>query len=233
MKKIGLIGGTSWHSTIEYYTYLNQIINERLGDDNSADLIIQSVNFEIFKSLAEKDQWDIIADKLLEISKSLITTGAEAIVLCANTIHKVADYINENIDVPLLHIGDALADALNKINSQTTGLTGTVYTMKSDFIPNKLKNKDINTIVPDKKDMALLNRIIFSELTKGIFKDESKIKILEVITKLKNSGADSIILGCTEFPLIIKESDTDIPLLNSTLIHANYIVDFALGFTQK
>ncbi len=152
----------------------------------------------------------------------------EAVALCANTTHRSAESIIKNIDIPFLHIGDAMAAELLNMNSKTTGLIGTIYTMTSDFIPEKLKEKGIKTIVPDKKDMALLNRIIFDELAKGIFKEETKFKILEVLEKLRKSGADSIILGCTEFPLIIKESDTDLPILNSTLVHAKYIVDFAL-----
>jgi aspartate racemase len=228
MKKIGLIGGTTWLSTIEYYTFLNKIVNERLGSDFSADLVIRSVNFEDYRILAEKGEWNTIGKKLLQIAKELQSIGAGAIALCANTTHRTADFIKESIDVPLLHIGDAMSAELLKMNSKTTGLIGTIYTMQSQFIPDKLKEKGINTIVPDKKDMALLNRIIFDELTKGIFKDETKQKILEVLDKLKEKGADSIILGCTEFPLIIKESDTDLPLLNSTLVHSKYIVDFAL-----
>ena len=228
MKKIGLIGGTTWHSTIDYYTFINQIVNERLGNDNSADLILRSVNFEAYRILAEAGKWDIVAENLSTIAIELQSIGAEAVALCANTTHKTAEIVQKNIQIPLLHIGDAMAAELLQMKSKTTGLIGTIYTMKSDFIPHKLKEKGIETIVPDITDMELLNRIIFDELAKGIFKDETKTKILEVLDKLKKNGADSIILGCTEFPLIIKESDTNLPVLNSTLVHAKYIVDFAL-----
>lgn len=228
MKKIGLIGGTTWHSTIDYYTYINRIVNERLGASHSAELVLHSVDFEEFKTYAEQGKWDLVAHQLVQIANQLQSINVEAIVLCANTTHKVADTVAEKIAIPLLHIADAMGEELIKINAKTTGLIGTIYTMQSEFMPEKLKHKGINAIVPEFMDMQLLNEIIFEELAKGIFKDETKHKILEIMGKLKNKGADSIILGCTEFPLIIKEPDTDLPLIDSTFAHAKYIVDYAL-----
>lgn len=228
MKKIGLIGGTTWHSTIDYYRLLNETVADKMGKSHCADLIIRSVDFEEYKNLAEQGKWDIIGSKLTQIATELESVGAEAIALCANTTHKVAPQISKNIKIPLIHIGEAMAEQLSIKACKKAGLLGTIYTMKSEFIPEKLKEKGIDCVIPEEEEMVVLNNFIFDELGKGIFLDNTKMKILEVIENLRKKGADSIILGCTEFPLIIKEPDTDLPLINSTLVHANAIVDFAL-----
>ena len=229
MKTLGLIGGTTWLSTVDYYRYINQITGERYGGDASARLILYSVNFSEFKAWADAGDWDTITERLSEIAAKLKTAGAEAIVLCSNTTHIAADAIQQSIGIPVLHIVDAVAKEIENLPAKKVALLGTRFTMEKDFYKSKLLGFGIETIIPEAEDRDFIHNSIFDELGKEIFRDETKQRYLEIIDKLNREGAEGIILGCTEIPLLIKQSDCSVPVFDTTLIHAKYAVDFALS----
>ncbi len=229
MKILGLIGGTTWLSTIDYYTYINTYINEKLGGFSSAELMIYSVNFdEIFKN-NEKDDWDDNLRIFAEAAAKLVEAGADAIVLCANTAHILADGLAKKINVPIIHIVTATADEINKAGLKKVGLLGTSFTMERDFFKAKLAENGIEAIVPDAEDRKFIHSTIFNELGKSIFKPETKQRYISIIDKLISGGAEGIILGCTEIPLIIKQADSNVPVFDTTKIHSKAAVDFALS----
>jgi aspartate racemase len=229
MKILGLIGGTSWVSTIDYYTYINQGINEQLGGLNYAYCIIHSFNYNDIAKNNEAENWGSTLDKVTKAALNLQKSGAEAIVLCANTMHLIADKLKENINIPIIHIANATATAINKQNITKVGLLGTRFTMERDFFKNKLKEQGIDTLIPYEEDRKFIHETIGSELGRGIFKPETKSYYLEVMKKLVEQGAEGIILGCTEIPMLIKTEDIDIPLFDTALIHAKAAVEFALS----
>ena len=229
MKTIGLIGGTTWLSTIDYYRLINQSINERLGGLNSAKLYLYSLNFEEFKPGADERDWDRIARTLTEIGQKLETAGAECLAFCANTPHLVADIVQEKINIPLIHIAEATAKEINNKSISNVGLLGTSFTMERSFFKEKLFQRDIETLIPETEERALIHNSIFGELGQGIFSKETKSKYLDIIDKLKTKGAGGVIFGCTEIPLLLKQEDCDIPVFDTTEIHAKAIVDFALS----
>ena len=229
MKTLGLIGGTTWVSPIDYYKYINQLINEKLGGDNSARLLLYSVNFREIKELADADDWQQIGVHLSDAARRLENAGADALVLCANTMHIVAERVQQHISVPLLHIVDATAKEIEKQKMSRVGLLGTRFTMEKDFFKEKLFEYGIETIVPDAEDRAFIHSSIFLELGKNIFKDETKNKYLEITENLQAKGAEGVIFGCTEIPLLIKAEDCRVASFDTTLIHAKYAVDFALA----
>jgi aspartate racemase len=229
MKTLGLIGGTTWVSTVDYYSYINKMAAERLGGSASAQMILYSVNFAEIKGWADEGDWEAIGARLSAISQKLESIGAEAIVLCANTMHIVADKVQQSIGIPILHIVDAVAKEIEKNNAKKVALLGTGFTMDNDFYQNRLLKFGIETIVPEADDRKFIHNSIFDELGKETFRDETKQKYLEIIDSLNKNGAEGIILGCTEIPLLIKQSDCDIPVFDTTMIHAKYAVDFALS----
>lgn len=220
MKTIGLIGGMSWESTVTYYRIINETIKDRLGGLHSAKCILYSVDFDEIERYQSSGEWGKSAAVLVEAAQALEKAGADFIVICTNTMHKVAPDISERIHIPILHIADMTAIALKKAAIRRLGLLGTKYTMLEDFYKAVLMDNDIEVVIPDNEDIETVNRIIYDELCLGIISEESKNTYLKIISKLSKEGAQGIILGCTEIGLLIKQSDTDIPIFDTTLIHA-------------
>ncbi len=230
LRKLGLIGGLSWHSTLEYYMYLNQTINDHFGNNTNPPLVLVNLDQYCMHQLQKSDQWDAIARMLIEACDQLYKAGASAAMFCANTPHKVYHDVQRHSMIPILHIGDAIGTAVRKKGLCKVGLIGTIFTMEEPFIAKILKDKyDIDIMVPDQeKDREKLHTIIQKELSLGILKPETKKYILDQIAILESKGAEGIILGCTEFPLIIGQNDLNIPIFNTTLLHAQMGVDFIL-----
>lgn len=229
MKTLGLIGGTSWVSTVEYYSNINKLVNERLGGLNSAKLILYSVNFEEYIPPADPRDWDKLRVEWSVIALKLQSAGAECIVMCANTPHVFADDIQQSIKIPIIHIAEATAKEILKKGLNKAALLGTRITMEQPFFRKRLEEFGVSAITPDERDRAFVHSSIFSELGKNVFTEETKNRYLKIIDSLRAEGADGIILGCTEIPMLIKQSDCDIPLFDTTLIHCKAAVDFALG----
>jgi len=228
MKTIGLIGGMSWLSTIDYYRIINQQVNRRLGGSHSAKIFLYSVDFEESKPPADAEGWRIATDFLSAIANKLQTAGAECLLLCANTTHLVADGVQQNLKIPLLHIAEATASVIKKQAVKKIGLLGTKFTMERDFFKSKLSRQQIETVIPNAEDRQFIHDSIFNELGKEIFKPETKNRYISIINNLVAQGAEGIILGCTEIPLLIKQEDSPVPVFDTTLIHATAAVDFAL-----
>ena len=220
MKTIGLIGGTSWHSTITYYRIINETVAQKLGGHNSAKIILTSINYEAIERLAHKDDWKGIATLLSGEAKKLEGAGADFFLICANTLHKVAGEVEGNVKIPLLHMVDAVAAEIKRDNLKKVGLLGTTFTMEDRSYGGRLAKYGLEAIVPDETTRKEIHRIIFNELTKGILSDESRNKYKTAIDSLKKNGAQGIILGCTEIPLLIRPEDVDIPIFDTTKIHS-------------
>ena len=229
MKVIGLIGGTTWHSTIDYYRTINQMTNEKLGDSNSAKILLYSVNFEEFKPPADITKWGAITDGLIKIAKNLENAGAACILLCANTPHLFADIVQEKINVPLIHIAEATALKIKALHIDKVALLGTKITMEQNFFRDKLSLQQIETIIPTEAEREFINTSVFDELGKGIFDAKTKQKYLEIINRLIEQGAKGIILGCTEIPLLIQPEDVTVPVFDTTKIHSEAAVEFSLS----
>ncbi len=229
MKTLGLIGGTTWVSTIDYYKTINNLINEKLGGDNTARLLLYSLNFAELRKLAETDNFEQIARNLVIIAQKLENAGAECLLLCANTLHLVAKEVQQEINIPILHIAEATAKEISKQKISKVALLGTKVTMEKPFYKNILSVQGIKTIVPDAINREFINHSIYNELGKDIFKNETKLKYLDIIKQLQLEGAEGVVLGCTEIPMLIKKEDCDIPTFDTLLIHAKYAVEFALS----
>lgn len=229
MKTVGLIGGTSWVSTIDYYKYINQMVNEKLGGVSSAKLFLYSLDMEVLLKFGSTNDWKGLANFLSAIAKKLETAGAEAIIICANTPHIVADVIQQNIKIPIIHIAEETAKEIVKHQIKTVALLGTKITMEQNFFKKRLLKYGIESIVPEEADREFIHTSIFAELGKGIFSSETKKKYLDIISKLQSSGAEGVILGCTEIPMLIKQEDCAINFFDTTLIHAKAAVEFALA----
>lgn len=229
MKTIGLIGGTSWVSTIEYYKIINELTHERLGGLHSAKILLYSIDFDEFKILADQNEWQEIASMFIATAKRLETGGADCIILCSNTTHMIADDVQESIAIPLIHIVDATAAAIDGKNLKKVGLLGTRFTMEQSFFTERLSAAGISPLVPTKEERAFIHDSIFNELTKNIFTTETKKRYIEIIQRLIREGAQGIILGCTEIPLLVKPEECPVPIFDTTVIHARAAVDFALA----
>lgn len=230
MKTIGLIGGMSWESSVEYYRIINEEIKNRLGGLHSAKCLLYSVDFaEIERYQAEGD-WESAGKTLGEVAVSLENAGAEFIVICTNTMHKVIDFIEAKITVPVLHIADATANQIKKSNITTVGLLGTKYTMEQDFYKSKIETNGIRVLVPDDTEREAINKVIYEELCLGNIKQSSRDYYKEVIKNLVANGAEGIILGCTEIGLLVKQEDSEVPLFDTTKIHAIESVHKALEY---
>ena len=228
MKRIGLLGGMSWESTVTYYQMINEAVKRRLGGLHSAELVLYSVDFaEIEKCQAEGD-WERSGEILGEAAAALERAGAEMILICTNTMHKVAPQIQANIQVPLVHIAEATADELNRCGIRRAALLGTKYTMTQDFYKAKLVEAGIEVLVPDEADMETVNDVIYQELCLGEIRAESKEKFLAIIRRLESQGAEGVILGCTEIGLLVKQEDVELPVFDTTLIHGEKAVEMAL-----
>jgi aspartate racemase len=231
MKTLGLVGGTSWYSTVDYYRYINKAVNDAYGDNTNPPLIIFNLNQQKIHELQAQNQWNQIAAILIDAVNRLHAGGAQAVLFCANTPYKVYVQVAQNSKIPILHIADATGNAIQKSGLKKIGLIGTKYTMEDGFMADRLKEKyGVETLVPNSAPARKeLHRIIQKELGMGIFKPESKKFVLDQIEELKRRGAQGIILGCTEFPLIIKQSDVTVPVFDTTHLHSQMAVDFILG----
>ena len=228
MKKIGIVGGISWTSTLDYYRYINEGINQKLGGVNSAEVIIYSLNYHEYQKL--DNDIDASFNLLLNAAKTLKEAGCEAIVLAANTAHMVAEKIESTLKLPLIHIADATAKEINKKGIQKVGLLGTLQTMELSFYKDKKKKKNIETLIPNKKeDRDFIHTSLTVELGKGIIKTDTKQRYINIINNLIEEGAEGIILGCTEIPLLINQNDVSVPVFNTTQIHSQAAVEFALN----
>ncbi len=228
MKKIGLVGGISWTSTVDYYRYINEGINEQLGGLNFAECIIYSVNFDDFQKSNAAYDWDATFALLSGAAENLKKAGAEAILLCANTAHIVADLIAEKVKLPLIDIITATANAIHQKKLKKVGLLGTTYTMELDFYKDKLNVNGIEPIIPERQaDRNFIEDTLRSELGRGILNPETKKFYRKIIEDLIQKGAEGIILGCTEIPLLINQGDVSVPVFDTTKIHALAAVEFA------
>jgi len=228
VKTIGLIGGTSWVSTLEYYRIINQQINKRLGGTNSAKCLIHSFNFnEILEYQRKKDNVSIYY-LILKAAEGLVKSGAEGLVLCANTMHRYASQLQQNINIPLIHIAEATAKQINASGIDKVGLLGTGITMELDFYKETLKSHGITTLAPHKEGRTYVNDKIFNELVYDQFLPETKTGFLKIINEMGQEGAGGIILGCTEIPLLINQKDTRLTLFDTLEIHAHAAVEFSL-----
>jgi len=229
MKLLGFIGGMSWENTIDYYKIINQMVHERLGSWNSAKILLYSVNFEEILPLQNNNEWDKIFKIISAISIKLEKAGCTALVICSNTMHKIADQIQEKVSIPLINVIDETAKEIKSRNIESIGLLGTRFTMEGDFYTQKLKKKyELNPIIPDSNDRDYIHESIYNQFAQGVFLDKTKQKFLKIIEKLMKKGAEGIILGCTEIPLLIKQEDVEIPLFDTLKIHLKSAVEFSL-----
>ena len=228
MKTIGIIGGVTWHSTAKYYKLINEVVNARLGGVHSAQILLYSVDFDEIEDLQENHGWDKVAERLIEIAKILEKGGADFILICANTMHKLVGLIELEIGIPILHIADATARAIKAEGLQKVGLLGTKYTMEEDFYKDKLEHHGLDVILPTKEDRKIISDIIYNELVIGKILGSSKKEYLRIIDDFVENGAEGIILGCTEIGILVSSEDTEIPLFDTTPIHALAAVEHVL-----
>lgn len=228
MKTIGLIGGMSWESTVTYYQIVNEVIREQLGGLHSAKVLLYSVDFQEIEECQANGEWEKSADILTEAALGLEQAGADFIVICTNTMHKIAPQIQDNIRIPILHIAKATAENLLEHKISKVALLGTKYTMKQDFYKDKLIASGITVVIPDEKDVELVNRIIYEELCLGMILPESKQEYLRIISQLGDKGAQGVILGCTEIGLLIHQEDCVLPVFDTTQIHARKAAMYAI-----
>ncbi|MHA1673770.1 MAG: aspartate/glutamate racemase family protein [Promethearchaeota archaeon] len=229
MKTIGLLGGMSWESSLEYYRIINELIQAKLGGLHSAQCVIYSVDFDPFEKWMQQGNWDRIGIELTELAKKVEKAGADVLIICTNTMHKLVPVIESHISIPILHIADAAAKPIKAQGLTKVGLLGTRFTMEEDFYSGRLKEKHgIDVIIPSSDDRNEIDQIIFEELVKGILTQESRDIYLRIIQDLQQKGAQGVILGCTEIPLLIKQADSPIPVFDTTQLHAEYAIQEAL-----
>jgi aspartate racemase len=229
VKTIGLLGGMSWESTVGYYRVINEGMKNSLGGLHSAEIALYSVDFDPIEKLQHKDEWEEAARLLSDAARRVESAGADFLLICTNTMHKVAPQIESSITIPLLHIADATAEVLIQKGIETVGLLGTAFTMEQDFYKNRLsENYGITVLVPDKEDRKVVHDIIYQELCLGRIESHSKTEYLRIIETLSGKGAEAVILGCTEIGLLVNQKDTNVRLLDTTVIHARKAVEYAL-----
>ncbi|MFF9490354.1 aspartate/glutamate racemase family protein [Streptomyces sp. NPDC014676] len=229
MKTIGLIGGMSWESTAEYYRILNECTRDRLGGLHSARCVIYSVDFAEIEQLQVQGRWAEAGAILAEAARSLEAAGADLLLICTNTMHKVADMVGAAVSVPLLHLADATADAVRASGLRRVGLLGTAFTMEQDFYRGRLEQAGLDVRVPDEDGRALVHRVIYEELCLGVVRDDSRAAYQEVIKDLVAQGAEGVILGCTEIELLIGAQDSPVPVFPTARLHAEAAVADALA----
>jgi len=230
MKTIGLLGGMSWESTTTYYRLINEGVKEKLGGLHSAKICLYSVDFDEIEKLQHAGNWPKTAKILSEAAKRIEAGGADFLMICTNTMHKVAPQIEANIRIPLLHIADATAERIKAQGYRTVGLLGTNFTMEQDFYKGRLQEKHgIETIIPKPHDRKIIHDVIYDELCLGKIEDLSQREYLRIISGLNEQGAEAVILGCTEIPLLVRQQHTSVPLLDTTRIHAEQAVNWALA----
>jgi aspartate racemase len=229
MKTIGLVGGMSWESSKEYYHLINKLVKEKLGGLHSAKSVMYSFDFADLEETQRSSNWDQATTLMVYAAKRVEAAGADFILLCSNTGHEGADIVQQKIGIPLLHIADVTGEEIKALGLNKVGLLGTKYTMTKDYIKGRIEKKfGINVIVPKKEDIEVINKIIYEELCQGIIKDESREKYKIIMNKLVLEGAQGIILGCTEIPLLVNSDDCSVPIFDTTLIHAKVAVELAL-----
>ena len=230
MKTIGLLGGMSWESTVEYYRLINEGIKSKLSGLHSAQIAMYSVDFEPIEQLQKSGDWESSGEILADAAKKIESAGADFLLICTNTMHKVAQQIEAAIQIPLIHIADATAEELIKNNMQSVGLLGTVFTMEQDFYKGRLQDKfGLNVVIPEKADREIVHKVINQELCLGNVQTDSRNEYLRIIKDLSEQGAQAVILGCTEIGILVKQSDTEIKLLDTTAIHAQKAVEMAIS----
>ena len=229
MKTIGLLGGMSWESTALYYKLINEEVKKELAGLHSAKVVIYSVDFDEIEKLQHLGAWDETAKILGQAAKNIQNASADFLVICTNTMHKVAPLIEEHIDIPILHIADATGKKLQNENIKKVGLLGTAFTMKQDFYKERInKNFDIEVLIPSEEDMTIVHKIIYEELCLGLIREDSKKEYLRIIDILASKGAQGIILGCTEIGMLVNQADTQVKLYDTTVIHSLEAVAEAL-----
>lgn len=229
MRKLGLIGGTSWHSTIEYYQYINESVNNHFGNNTNPPLMVYTMNQAMVHKFQVENNWEGIANMLIEAGSNLQKAGAEKVMFCANTPHKVYDDVQRKLEIPIIHIADATAEIIKKQNVHKVGFLGTKYTMTENFITERITDQGVEVIKPiQPEEIEELHRIIIEELTYGKILPSSKEYVLSIIQEFIDQGASGVVLACTEFPLMIGEEDVPISIFNTTKIHADAGVKFIL-----
>lgn len=230
MKTIGLLGGMSWESSLEYYRIINETVKKKLGSLHSAKSVMYSVDFEEIEPLQDKGRWRELTKIMLSCAKSLEKAGADFIIICTNTMHKMADEVQKDITIPILHIADVTAKSIKERGLNSVGLLGTRFTMEQDFYKERLAIKHgIGVVIPTKGERKIIHEVIYNELCLGKIEQSSKNRFKEIINSLIKNGAEGIILGCTEIPLLIKQEDFGFPIFNTTEIHAKAAVDYAIS----
>ena len=229
MKTIGLVGGTGWVSTLDYYRYFNELVFKNTSGESTAEVIINSVNYPAIAKLTAEGKWDVITKIITEAALALQTAGADCILLGANTMHNIAPQVKAAINIPFIHIAEETGKEIKKKGLKKVALLGTKYTMQLPFFKDILASMGIETIIPNESDIQIINDAIYKELALGIITAVTKENYLQIMQKLQQAGAEGIILGCTEIPLLIKPNDFDLPLFDTTFIHANVAVNFSLG----
>jgi aspartate racemase len=231
MRTIGLLGGMSWESTALYYQGINQRVKQELGGLHSAEVVLVSVDFQVIEDLQNKNKWSEAGRILSEAALQVEIAGADFLLICTNTMHKVAPQIESAISIPLLHIADATADEIKKRGMTRVGLLGTNFTMEQEFYAGRLeKRHGLKVLVPEKEDREIVHRVIYEELVLGIQKDESREEYLRIIEDLRKKGAEGVIEGCTEIGMLVQQKHTNLPLFDTTEIHVQKAVALALGF---
>lgn len=230
MKTLGMIGGISWLSTVEYYRLVNQEINARLGGFHSARCILHSIDMQDLADINQRQDWDASLELIMPAARSLEQAGAEALVLCSNTIHMVADQLEARIGLPLLHIADATASAIRKAGIERVSLLGTRFTMELPFLKDRLAWHGVTTVVPSQAERDFIHESIFTELAMNVIRPETRDRYLRIIERMaQQEGARGAILGCTEIPLLVRQADSAVPVFDTTALHARAAVDFALS----
>jgi len=228
MRRIGLIGGMSWESTAVYYRLLNQLVREELGGLHSAECVLYSVDFAEIQAMQASGSWDVAAERLSNAARLLEGAGVDMVLICTNTMHKVADVVEASVSVPLLHLADTTAEAVRAAGVRTVGLLGTAFTMEQDFYRDRLASHGLEVLVPEAEDRGLVHRVIFDELCLGVVQDASREAFRAVIDRLTERGAAGVILGCTEIELLVGQDDSPVPVFPTTRLHAEAAVRLAL-----
>ena len=229
MLTIGLLGGMSWESSAEYYRLANELVRDQLGGLHSAECVLYSVDFADVEAMQSAGAWQGAADLLGAAAKRLEAAGADLLVLCTNTMHKVADEIENSVSIPLVHLADTTAAAVREAGLTTVGLLGTAFTMEQDFYRSRLATHDLSVIIPDDDDRVLVHRVIYDELCRGVVSAESRQAFQRVIARLISAGAEGIVLGCTEIELLIGSGDSPVPVFPTTRLHVEAAVKLALA----
>jgi amino-acid racemase len=230
MKTIGLIGGMSWESTVPYYRIINETVRERVGGFHSAKLVLYSVDFYEIELLQKSGDWDKAGRVLAQAAQALQAAGADFLVLCTNTMHKVADAIENAVSIPLFHIADPTAQEIKKNGLTKVGLLGTRFTMEQDFYRGRLRGQHhLDVLIPDEADRDVVHRVIYEELVMGLVRDASRAEYRRIIQRLVDRGSQGVILGCTEISTLVGPSDSPVPLFDTTRLHARKAAEYALG----